>query len=57
MVASVTAVRKRLTTAWGTQKPPQAIIAACEEAGERAWHERVLTPMTPVPLAHSRRRP
>src|SRR5262249_9490318 len=33
MVASVTAVLKRFTTAWATQLPPEVIIAACEEAG------------------------
>jgi hypothetical protein len=33
MVASVTAVLKRLKTEWATQWQPEAIIAACEEAG------------------------
>jgi hypothetical protein len=33
MGASVTAVLRRLNTAWATQWPPEAPIGACEEAG------------------------
>jgi hypothetical protein len=33
MVASVTAVLKRFKTDWATQLQPDAITAACEEAG------------------------
>ena len=59
MVASVTAVRKRLKTEWATQSQPEAIIAACEEAGYTSWRDRVLTrphypalPMTDVARQH-----
>src|SRR5918997_5586176 len=50
MVASVTAVLKRLKTEWATQLQPEAIIAACEEAGYTAWRDRVLTPVTTIQL-------
>jgi hypothetical protein len=50
MVASVTAVLKRLNTAWATQLPPEAIIAACEEAGYSSWRDRVRTPVTTIQL-------
>jgi hypothetical protein len=49
MVASVTAVLKRLKTEWTTQWHSEAIIAACEEAGDTSWRARVLTPVTPIP--------
>jgi hypothetical protein len=44
MVASVTAVRSRFTTAWATQWPPEAMIGAGEEAGYPSWRDRVLPP-------------
>jgi hypothetical protein len=50
MVASVTAVLKRLTTEWATPVPPEALIAACEEAGDSSWRDRGLTPLTTIPL-------
>jgi hypothetical protein len=50
MVASVTAVLKRLKTEWATQLQPEAIIATCEEAGYTSWRDRVLTPVTTVQL-------
>ena len=50
MVANVTAVLKRLTTEWATQWQPEAIIAAGEEAGDRSWRDRVLTPVPTIPL-------
>jgi hypothetical protein len=50
MVASVTAVLKRLKTEWVTQLQPEAIIAACEEAGYTSWRDRVLTPATTIQL-------
>jgi hypothetical protein len=48
MVATVTAVLKRLKTEWATQLQPEAIIAACEEAGYTSWRDRVLTPVTTI---------
>jgi hypothetical protein len=50
MVASVTAVLSRFTTAWATQWPPEAIIGAGEEAGYTFWRDRVLTPVTTIQL-------
>ena len=50
MVASVTAVRKRLKTEWATQRQSEALLAACEEAGYSAWRDRVLTPVTTIQL-------
>jgi hypothetical protein len=50
MVASVTAVLKRVKMDWATQLQPEAIIAACEEAGDTSWRERVLTPVTTIQL-------
>jgi hypothetical protein len=50
MVASVTAVLKRLKTEGATQLHPDAIIAACEEAGYTSWRDRVLTPVTTIQL-------
>jgi hypothetical protein len=50
MVASVTAVLKRLKTEWATQWPPAAIIGAREEAGYTAWRDRVLPPVTTIQL-------
>jgi hypothetical protein len=50
MVARVTAVLRRFTTAWATQWQPEAIIGACEEAGYTFWRDRVLTPVTTIQL-------
>ena len=50
MVASVTAVLSRFKTEWATPWPPEALIAACEEAGDSAWRDRVLTPVTTIQL-------
>jgi hypothetical protein len=50
MVASVTAVLKRAQMEWATQLQPEAIIAACEEAGYTNWRDRVLTPVTTIQL-------
>jgi hypothetical protein len=50
MVASVTTVLKRVKMDWATQLQPEAIIAACEEAGYTSWRERVLTPVTTIQL-------
>jgi DDE family transposase len=50
MVASVTAVLKRVKMEWATQLQPEAIITACEEAGYTSWRERVLTPVTTIQL-------
>jgi hypothetical protein len=48
MVAGVTAVLSRCKTEWATQWPPEALIGACEEAGDTSWHDRVLPPVTTI---------
>jgi hypothetical protein len=50
MVASVTAVLKRLKTEWAAQLQPEAIIEAGEEAGYPSWRDCVLTPITTIQL-------
>jgi hypothetical protein len=50
MVPRITAVLTRLKTAWATQLQPDAILAACQEAGYTSWRDRVLTPVTTIQL-------
>jgi hypothetical protein len=50
MVPRITAVLTRLKTDWATQLQPDAILAACQEAGYTAWRDRVLTPVTTIQL-------
>jgi hypothetical protein len=50
MVPRITAVLTRLKTDWATQLQPDAILAACQEAGYASWRDRVLTPVTTIQL-------
>ena len=50
MVSRITAVLTRLNTDWATQLQPDAILAACQEAGYTSWRDRVLTPVTTIQL-------
>ena len=50
MVPHITAVLTRLKTEWATQLQPDAIMAACQEAGYTSWRDRVLTPVTTLQL-------
>jgi len=50
MVPHITAVLTRLKTEWATQLQPDAIMAACQEAGYTSWRDRVLTPVTTIQL-------
>jgi hypothetical protein len=50
MVPRITAVLTRLKTDRATQLQPDAIIAACQEAGYNSWRDRVLTPVTTMQL-------
>jgi DDE family transposase len=50
MVPRITAVLTRLKTDWATQLEPDAILAACQEAGYTSWRDRVLTPVTTIQL-------
>jgi hypothetical protein len=50
MVPHIPAVLTRLKTDWAAQLQPDAIRAACQEAGYTAWRDRVLTPVTTIQL-------
>jgi hypothetical protein len=49
MVARVSAVLNRCQTEWATQWPPEAILGACEAAGDPAGRDRGLTPVPTIP--------
>jgi hypothetical protein len=50
MVPHITAILQRLTGEWATLLQPEAILAACGEVGSTGWRDRLLTPVTTVPL-------
>jgi Transposase DDE domain len=50
MVTSITTVLMRFKTDWAAQLQPDAIKAACQEAGYTSWRDRVLTPVTTIQL-------
>jgi hypothetical protein len=50
MIPRIAAVLTRFKTDWAAQLHPDAIKAACQEAGYTAWRERVLTPVTTIQL-------
>src|SRR5215510_11287219 len=50
MVPNITAILQRLTGEWAALLQPEAILAACGEVGYTGWRDRVLTPVTTVPL-------
>jgi hypothetical protein len=50
MVPSVTTVLQRFKTDWAAQLQPDAIHAACQEVGYTSWRDRLLHPVTTVPL-------
>jgi hypothetical protein len=50
MIPCITAVLTRLKTEWAAQLQPDAILAVCREAGDTAWRDRVLTPVTTLQL-------
>src|ERR671915_204299 len=50
MVPCITAALTRLKTDWATPLQPDAIMAACQEAGYTSWRDRVLTPVTTIQL-------
>ena len=49
MVPRITAGLTRVKTAWATPLQPEAIPAACQEAGDPSWRDRVLTPVPTLP--------
>src|SRR5215475_14470966 len=50
MIPRITTVLTRLKTEWAAQLQPDAILAACQEAGYTSWRDRVLTPLTTIQL-------
>ena len=50
MVPRLTAVLTRLQTEWATPLEPDAILTACQEAGDPSWRDRMLTPVTTIQL-------
>jgi hypothetical protein len=50
MVPRITAVLTQFKTDWAAQLQPDAIKAACQEAGDTSWRDRVLTPVTTIQL-------
>ncbi len=50
MVPHSTAILPRLTGEWAMLLQPDAILALCREIGYTAWRDRVLTPVTTMPL-------
>jgi hypothetical protein len=48
MVPTVTTILQRCTAAWAALRPPEAMLAACGEAGDLAWRHRGLTPVTTI---------
>jgi hypothetical protein len=50
MVPRITAVLTRFKTDWATPRQSDAILAACQEAGDPSWRDRVRTPVTTIQL-------
>jgi hypothetical protein len=50
MGRSITAVLARFKTDGAAQLQPDAIKAACQEAGDTTWRDRLLTPVTTIQL-------
>lgn len=46
MVPRITAGLTRFTTEGAAQLQLDAMMAACQEAGDPSWRDRVLTPVT-----------
>jgi hypothetical protein len=50
MVPNITTILQRFTGEWAMRLPPEAILTVCREIGYTAWRDRVLTPVTTMPL-------
>jgi hypothetical protein len=50
MVPHITAILPRFTGEWAMLLQPEAILTVCREIGYTAWRDRLLTPVTTVPL-------
>jgi hypothetical protein len=56
LVPRLTPVRQRLTGAWATLRPPDAMLVVCGELGSTAWRDDVRTSVTTRPLVLRPRR-
>jgi hypothetical protein len=50
MVPNITTILPRFTGAWAMLRPPDAMLTVCREIGSTAWRDRLLTPVTTMPL-------
>ena len=50
MVPNIPAILQRLTGEWVALLQPEAMLAACGEVGYTGWRDRVLPPVTTMPL-------
>ena len=50
MVPNIITILQRFTGEWAMLLQPEAILAVCREIGYMAWRDRVLTPVTTMPL-------
>jgi hypothetical protein len=50
MVSSITTLLQRSTGEWAVLRQPETILAVCRDIGSTAWLDRVLTPVTTMPL-------
>jgi hypothetical protein len=50
MVPPITASLPRFPDEWAMWLHPDAILAVCREIGSTAWRDRLLTPVTTMPL-------
>jgi hypothetical protein len=50
MVPRIIAVLTRFKPDWAVQLQPDALQAACQEAGYSTWRDRLLTPVTTIQL-------
>jgi hypothetical protein len=50
MVPHLTAIRQRFPGEWAMLLQPAAILAVCQAIGDTTWRDRLLTPVTTMPL-------
>jgi hypothetical protein len=50
MVPRMTTILQRFTTEWAARLQPEAFLTVWSEVGSTGWRNRVLTPVTTVPL-------
>lgn len=57
MVPRITVLLMRFTPDWAAQLHPDALTAACREAGDTTWRDRLLPPVTTRHLCLGQIRP